>query len=189
MMLLFLLRRFYMMGFNIMAASHFDEYLVDFTSFKPGPIDASVFDKPALCEKHHKPTASADMPTKQEQQLLTAQAMSAGSAVMPWAKIPTKSHISGSSSSDTNTKEAEQQRMLQLRRLGALYQNQGFVEAWNQGSNAGFKLSLNRFASWLPEEYDMIRGLRSSSRSREVKEVSGVNKSEGHRAWCAEPAA
>jgi hypothetical protein len=160
-----------MMGFNIMAASHFDEYLVDFTSFKAGPIDPAVFDRPALCKKkHHEPTAS-DTPTQQQQQqLLTAQAMSAGSAVMPWARV-TAGARADSSNSNADAGKGQQQRMLQLRRLGVLYQNQGFVEAWNQASNAGFKLSLNRFASWLPEEYGLMTGLRSSSKSKQVKEV------------------
>lgn len=159
-----------MMGFNIMAASHFDEYLVDFTFFKAGPIDAAVFDRPALCKKKPHTPAALDTPTKEQQQLLTAQAMSAGSAVMPWARITNSAHIDSSSNADTG--ELQQQQMLQLRRLGVRYQNQGFVEAWNQASNAGFKLSLNRFASWLPEEYGLMTGLRSSSKSKQVKEVS-----------------
>lgn len=173
--------RFYMMGFNIMAASHFDEYLVDFTSFKAGPIDPAVFDRPTLCKKkHHTPAAT---PAKEQQQLLTAQAMSAGCAVIPWARITNGARID--SSSNAGAGEGQQQRMLQLRRLGVLYQNQGFVEAWNQASNAGFKLSLNRFASWLPEEYALMTGLRSSSKSKQVNEVSralrSAGKCEGYR--------
>lgn len=155
-----------MMGFNIMSSSHFDEYLVDFTSFKPGPIDPSVFQEPALCEKkkHHKPTAAA----RDEQQLLTAQVMSAGAAVMPWARVA----ASRRAGSNADLAALQQQSEQQLRRLTALAQNLEFVQSWNQGSNAGFKLGLNRFADWLPEEYQLMRGKRSSSRSNEVKQVS-----------------
>lgn len=155
--------RFYMMGFNIMAASHFDEYLVDFTSFKPGPIDAAVFEAPALChKKHHKPTQ--DM--QEEQQLLGAQAMSAGAAVMPWARAVRDSN----GNADAATAESPQQ-LQQLKRLAALARNAEYVRSWNEASNAGFKLSLNRFADWLPEEYSLLRGKRSSSRSEQVKQV------------------
>lgn len=167
-----------MMGFNIMSSSHFDEYLVDFTSFKPGPIDSSVFQEPELCEKKphkaHKPTAGADSP-QQQQQLLTAQAMSAGAAVMPWAKA-TASRRLGSNADSANQQQQNEQ---QLRRLAALAQNAKFVESWNQGSNAGFKLSLNRFADWLPEEYQLLRGSRSSSRSSEIKQVRGPQAGAG----------
>jgi hypothetical protein len=171
-----------MMGFNIMSASHFDEYLVDFTMFKPGPIAPTVFDKPQLCEKHHKPTAAAaataaPQESEQEQELLTAQAMSSGAAVMPWAKAVTQvTRPSSSSSNDDGANLVQQQ---QLRRLAALAQNAEFVQGWNQrdlnsNSNAaaGFKLSLNHLAVMLPEEYQMLRGRRSSSRSKQVKQVS-----------------
>ena len=174
-----------MMGFNIMSASHFDEYLVDFTMFKPGPIDPTVFDKPQLCEKHHKPTAAAaaaaaPQESEQEQELLTAQAMSSGAAVMPWAKAVTQvTRPSSSSSSNDDGANLAQQQQQQLRRLAALAQNAEFVQGWkqrdlNSNSNAaaGFKLSLNHLAEMLPEEYQMLRGRRSSSRSKQVKQVS-----------------
>lgn len=167
-----------MMGFNIMSASHFDEYLVDFTSFKPGPIDPSVFQEPTVCEGKKKPTAAAGgVVSRDEQQLMTAQAMSAGAAVMPWAKVAAVAAAASSSNSDApaaaQQQQAEQQQQ-QLRRLAALAQNARLVESWNLGSNAGFKLSLNRFADWTPEEYGLLRGKRSSSRSREVKQVGAA---------------
>lgn len=147
-----------MMGFNIMSSSHFDEYLVDFTSFKPGPIDPAVFEAPSLCDKHHKHHQQG----QQQQHLLTAQAVSAGSAVMPWARL---------SSSSSAVQQEQQQNEQQLKRLAAVAANAEYVANWNQASNAGFKLSLNRFADWLPEEYEMLRGRRSSSRSEQVKQV------------------
>jgi hypothetical protein len=154
-----------MMGFNIMSASHFDEYLVDFASFKAGPIDPSVFQEPALCDKkkHHKPTAGP----KEEQQLISAQVMSAGAAVMPWARVA----ASRRAGSNADAAALRQQSEQQLQRLAVLARNSEFVQSWNQGSNAGFKLDLNRFADWLPEEYQLMRGKRSSSKSSELKQV------------------
>jgi hypothetical protein len=173
-----------MMGFNIMSASHFDEYLVDFIMFKPGPIDPAVFDKPQLCEKHHKPTAAAAAQEPiQEQELLTAQVMSSGAAVMPWAKAVTQVNRPSSSNEDAANLAQRQQ---QLRRLAALAQNAEFVQRWNQGgltlnSNAnaaaGFKVSLNHLAEMLPEEYQLLRGKRSSSRSKQVKQVRAFTAS------------
>jgi hypothetical protein len=43
--------RLYMMGFNIMAGSHFDEYLLDFHSFKPGRVMEDVYNVPEICKK------------------------------------------------------------------------------------------------------------------------------------------
>jgi hypothetical protein len=52
--------------------------------------------------------------------------------------------------------------------------NQRLVAAWNAangaGSGPGFRLALNRFADWLPEEYGaLMTAKRSSSRSEAVK--------------------
>ncbi|GIL80285.1 hypothetical protein Vretifemale_9435, partial [Volvox reticuliferus] len=41
---------FYMMGRNLITGSHFDEYVIEFTRFKPGRIAASAFALPNTCE-------------------------------------------------------------------------------------------------------------------------------------------
>ncbi|GIL54872.1 hypothetical protein Vafri_10565 [Volvox africanus] len=41
---------FYMMGRNLITGSHFDEYVIEFTRFKPGRIAASAFELPGACE-------------------------------------------------------------------------------------------------------------------------------------------
>ncbi|GLI71137.1 hypothetical protein VaNZ11_016236 [Volvox africanus] len=41
---------FYMMGRNLITGSHFDEYVIEFTRFKPGPIAASAFALPGTCK-------------------------------------------------------------------------------------------------------------------------------------------
>jgi hypothetical protein len=56
--------------------------------------------------------------------------------------------------------------------------NTRVVEAWNaaaaagggSGDGPGFKLAVNRFADWLPEEYAaLMTAKRSSSRSEAIK--------------------
>jgi hypothetical protein len=52
--------------------------------------------------------------------------------------------------------------------------NQRLVSAWNaangDSAGSGFRLALNRFADWLPEEYAaLMTAKRSSSRSEAVK--------------------
>lgn len=80
--------RLYMMGFNILAGSHFDEYLLDFTSFKAGPIsDAEdVFAVPSECDDKRRQA--------QQQQTQSEGSREAGVlasvAVMPWAHITGK---------------------------------------------------------------------------------------------------
>jgi hypothetical protein len=62
----------------------------------------------------------------------------------------------------------------QLQRMAVRASNQRLVAAWNAANGAsadtGFRLSLNRFADWLPEEYAaLMTAKRSSSRSEAVK--------------------
>lgn len=98
--------RLYMMGFNILAGSHFDEYLLDFMSFKAGKPKAEVFDVPDICSKKPQPASaqSSDRPQQATaatatQRTTTTSVKQAGSdangaarpvhaaAVMPWGRI------------------------------------------------------------------------------------------------------
>jgi hypothetical protein len=73
------------MGVNIISYSHFDEYLVDFTSFKAGPISHAeqVFAVPGQCKE-------------QQQQQQQGQGSRGGAAAgllgtlaaMPWVHLP-----------------------------------------------------------------------------------------------------
>lgn len=69
--------------------------------------------------------------------------------------------------------------------------NQRLVEAWNSAAASssssngaagrGFRLALNRFADWLPEEYaGLMTAKRSSSRSEAVKVRQGQH---GRQQW------
>jgi hypothetical protein len=177
-----------MMGFNIMSASHFDEYLVDFSSFKPLSNDESVFDVPQLCGDAGKKASAASGSSaggSEQGGRAAAQAVSAGSAVMPWAHI---AGAGGSASSNAaGARPGSTHHGVQaLRRLKALAANAEFVRAWNArvqgapgGTNGGapagrkgapgFKLALNRFADALPEEVALLTAKRSSAHSEQVK--------------------
>ena len=37
-------------GNDLFSGSHFDEYIADYSYLRPGPIDAAVFEAPAVCE-------------------------------------------------------------------------------------------------------------------------------------------
>ncbi|GFR49771.1 hypothetical protein Agub_g11937 [Astrephomene gubernaculifera] len=43
--------RFDMMGLNVLTGSHFDEYIIEFTRFKPGTPPDAAFALPAACEE------------------------------------------------------------------------------------------------------------------------------------------
>ncbi|GLC60494.1 hypothetical protein PLESTB_001620000 [Pleodorina starrii] len=45
--------RLYMMGRNLVTGGHYDEYLWEFTRFKPGPVDAAAFELPGPCRENH----------------------------------------------------------------------------------------------------------------------------------------
>ncbi|WIA34990.1 hypothetical protein OEZ86_013270 [Tetradesmus obliquus] len=172
--------RLYMMGVNIIAYSHFDEYLVDFTRFEAGPIanaDA-VFAVPQQCKD-----ASRQQQQQQQQQGAGGRGGAAGAgllgtlAAMPWAHLPGRA--SPGLASTAQAAAAAQQ----LRRMAVRAANQRLVEAWNSAAASssssngaagrGFRLALNRFADWLPEEYaGLMTAKRSSSRSEAVKSLS-----------------
>eukprot|EP00775_Hariotina_reticulata_P008341 gene8341-8525_t len=162
--------RFYIMGFNILAGSHFDEYLLDFDEFKSGPINDDVFAVPSMCKGKQQEAEHQQEQDHREQKVL-AQGLSSA-ALMPWA------HAIGSKPTPTGN-------LLQLQRLAALANNRQFVEAWNTQAAAvalsnsaealGFKLAINRFADWLPEEYSSIAtAKRSSLRSEVIKSTMSL---------------
>ena len=73
--------RLYMMGFNIMAGSHFDEYLIDFHSFKPGQIKEDVYAVPEICKKIGPTAVSAAAAAAKDQESSSAAgAAAAGSS-------------------------------------------------------------------------------------------------------------
>ncbi|PNW79515.1 hypothetical protein CHLRE_08g358522v5 [Chlamydomonas reinhardtii] len=43
--------RFHMLGVNVLTGSHFDEYIVEFTRFKPRPPPAAAFELPPACKE------------------------------------------------------------------------------------------------------------------------------------------
>jgi hypothetical protein len=61
----------------------------------------------------------------------------------------------------------------QLQRMAVRASNQRLVAAWNaaNGADSGFRLAVNRFADWLPQEYAALMTAKrsSSSRSEAVK--------------------
>eukprot|EP00879_Flechtneria_rotunda_P007527 GHRR01007896.1.p1 GENE.GHRR01007896.1~~GHRR01007896.1.p1 ORF type:complete len:555 (+),score=166.79 GHRR01007896.1:1913-3577(+) len=160
--------RLYMMGYNVMAGSHFDEYLVDFTGFEIGPFNEDVFAVPQSCiEKEHMDTKTAA--ANSVDKAAAAGAM-AGVALMPWA------HIAGIGANALQQQvQLSAAGLQQLRRLAVRASNQQYVNTWNAGSAAdeNYKLGLNRFADWLPEEYSsLMTAKRSSARSEQVKKLS-----------------
>ncbi|GIL80283.1 hypothetical protein Vretimale_17448 [Volvox reticuliferus] len=60
--------RFYMMGYNLITGGHFDEYLIEFTRFTAGPLDASVFDLPEVCTKEGTKHGQQSSRLQQQQQ-------------------------------------------------------------------------------------------------------------------------
>lgn len=82
-----------MMGVNILSYSHFDEYLVDFSTFKPGPIPDDVFTVPSMCKDDKQPSSSdtgySDL--KPVSVKGATAGVLASVAAMPWA------HLSGTS--------------------------------------------------------------------------------------------
>lgn len=78
------------MGVNILAYSHFDEYLVDFTSFKPGRIDDDVFEVPDMCKEegrqHTEGTAYTEL--QQASRKAGVAGVAASIAALPWVHLP-----------------------------------------------------------------------------------------------------
>lgn len=162
--------RLYMMGVNILSYSHFDEYLVDFSTFKPGPIPDDVFTVPSMCKDDKQPSSSdtgySDL--KPVSVKGATAGVLASVAAMPWAHLPGRTDLSSSS-------DLQQSLQQQVKRLAARAANQQFVGAWNaQNSNQlGYKLAVNRFVDWLPEEYSsLMTAKRSTARSEQIKSQS-----------------
>ncbi len=65
------------MGRNILMGSHFDEYLLDFTAFKPGKPHKSAFQEPDVC-KGVAPSGDSGA---------RGVAAAQRAAVMPWTRL------------------------------------------------------------------------------------------------------
>jgi hypothetical protein len=46
--------KFYSVGQDYFGGSHYDEYIYEWTSFKPGPVDPAVFAVPDICKKQQQ---------------------------------------------------------------------------------------------------------------------------------------
>jgi hypothetical protein len=46
--------KFYSVGQDYFGGSHYDEYIYEWTSFQPGPLDPAVFAVPDICKKQQQ---------------------------------------------------------------------------------------------------------------------------------------
>jgi hypothetical protein len=62
--------KFYSVGQDFFGGSHYDEYIYEWSSFKPGPVEPSVFTVPDICgdkqqqqqqQRHHLPMQAIAM--------------------------------------------------------------------------------------------------------------------------------
>jgi hypothetical protein len=74
--------KFHSVGQDFFAGSHYDEYLYEWTSYKPGPVDPSVFDLPDPCktqrpqgQHRHQDAAGTEAVMGQERHFIALQAL------------------------------------------------------------------------------------------------------------------
>lgn len=136
--------RLHMHGNDISSGAHFDEYLADFTYYKAGRPDDSVFTFPELCAMSPKPERKS-FPTAafQMSMLLPSTRHSGDEVYDDFAASFGRRHSS--------REEYEHRR-------GVFHDNRRFIEDWNaQAPNSdSHMLGLNHFADWTQEEFDAI---------------------------------
>ncbi|KAK9824976.1 hypothetical protein WJX81_002463 [Elliptochloris bilobata] len=157
--------RLAMRGQDLFSGSHFDEYVAEYLSFKPGAPPSSVFNPPAECAG----VAAAKAPMPRPFALRMAALMPSTARLGPanplydaWAAQHGRTPAAPAA---------------EARRRAAFHENLAYIEAWNAGGGR-HNLSLNRFADWTQEEFKAamlprrrIGGL-SSSRRRERRDHS-----------------
>lgn len=121
--------RLQMIGYNIMSPSHYDEYLVDFLKYKPGRVDPSVFAAPDICDG-----AMQQFSALPQHLALSAQM----SLLLPFRK----------SDMQDSTPRGE--------RLTLLQGHKALISSWNAQQRPAFRVALNRFAHWQPQEFSAL---------------------------------
>ncbi len=132
-------------------SSHLSEYLIDFTSWKPGKPPAAAFAVPNGCPDATAAAAAAaaaPAPTAASATAAKAAANAAkisadaraarimqAAALMPWSRL-------GSAAQKSESEGASAQ--LLLRRAAARAESVAFVEA-HDAEAAGYELAVNRF--------------------------------------------
>jgi hypothetical protein len=148
-----------MMGSNVVSYSHYDEYLIDFTAWKPGKPPASAFTVPNACadatrslapaagaRAAPRPAAEGSRAAAPADAGAAAARLAQAGALMPWARLRPLGAAGGDAAARARPQgvAALEAEALLLRRLAARAEAAAFV-ARHDAEAAGYAVALNRF--------------------------------------------
>lgn len=139
-------RRLHMHGNDMFSGAHFDEWVVDYTSYQPGRPEPSVFDTPELCKG------------KQVQEVTRTQRR--GSQMRWAALLPAVKYRGGDAEYDAFLGSQGAARvhrsLLEYRQRLSLFQaNQRLIQEHN-GASKGYTLAMNRFGDYSQDEFEAL---------------------------------
>ncbi|KAF6265677.1 hypothetical protein COO60DRAFT_1697673 [Scenedesmus sp. NREL 46B-D3] len=137
--------KFYSVGQDYFGGSHYDEYIYEWTSFKPGPVDPAVFAVPDICSK------------QQQRHRLSMQAF----ALLPGSHREHKDEAHYHAWSHQHRRQHPDtpsylQRLANFKSTLAKVALHNSKAASGAADAPGHTLKVNHFADWSREEFDRV---------------------------------
>ncbi|KAI8474230.1 MAG: cysteine proteinase [Monoraphidium minutum] len=149
------------LGVDFFQGSHYDEYLYDFVSFKPAPVDASTFAPPEICKRGADLKADVSAGAGDASAGARDPGVLQAAALLPGA-LP--ANRDGAHYFGFSLQAGRQHRdgPDYAARLQAFAANKARIAAHNAAAAAGnpgaptHTLALNRFADWSRAEFERV---------------------------------
>lgn len=155
--------RLQMHGTELFTAAHFDEWIVDYTSFVPGPPPTSTFDPPPFCDDPGS--------------ILSLKGCSPASArtalLLPRVRYAGDEDYDTFLSTHANNRRHQSLQEYHMRREIFL-RNHAKISLHNSQPKRKFNMTMNRFGDWTREEFEMVM-LPKKHRARQQRASNNNN--------------
>ncbi|EIE24547.1 cysteine proteinase [Coccomyxa subellipsoidea C-169] len=134
--------RLHMDGNDMFSGAHFDEYIADYEYLKAGPVDAAIFEPPAICDGQQEQSLAhpPSFPLRMAALLPSVRIEGGDELYDEFAAAHGRRHGSAA--------EYEHRR-------GVFHSNRLYVDTHNSAQR-NYSLALNRYADWSQEEFEAV---------------------------------
>jgi hypothetical protein len=153
---------------------------MDFTSFKPGPLSDSAFSVPNDCDEDPEEEQALDSTRGLQAQQKRRQAKALAALAQAAALLPSGPLLGSAAAAARQAAQEQQERalssssiLLDSARLAAHASVDALIASWDDKAT-GFRLSHNRFSSWLPWEFEGVMLGRRPTNTNKFKVGAGV---------------
>jgi len=158
--------RLHMLGNDVFSGAHFDQWIADYTGFEPGRPDASLFEKPELCDEIANTPIAGPSPAAFRMKSLAPAVQYGGKSAEYDAFL--SSHGRGRRHASLREYNA---------RLEVFSANAAMITAHN-AENKSYTMAMNKFGDWTREEFQAIMLPKKQQRGKRGTSVLIENNKE-----------